>query len=80
MLGGVHPDYIKQGGRFQYWLSQHFHIHLFEFDVFFNFFPLWQWSVELITAFIEFMEMYVGILPSHTLSEQNESCVGHAGR
>ena len=28
-------------------------------------FPLWQWSVELINAFIEFMEMFVAVLPSH---------------
>ena len=24
-----------------------------------------QWSVELITSFIDFMEMFVGVLPSH---------------
>ena len=28
-------------------------------------FPLWQWSVDLINAFMEFMEMFVAVLPSH---------------
>ena len=26
-------------------------------------FPLWQWSVDLIHTFIEFMEMFIAVLP-----------------
>ena len=29
------------------------------------FVTLWQWCVELFSSFIENMEMFVGLLPSH---------------